>query len=404
MDNVKVGQFIKEELKKQGITQEQLAEKLGISSSAVSQNLSGKNSFDISNLMEIAKILDMDLDIIVNAGEERETNLERLSKMSFDKFIKEDPECNKLNETDSKGLKLSRYLVKHKNVELISNLLDKGLKRQYQGDILFLALALKYYKELGLNLSYFNGVYRELRLENKGKKSRRNAHTEYDLLTEEKKVFVDSLLELEDKEILDVLGSFKEGTTSSAIPIIVYYAVQFDKKGLVEYWNTLQDNFDRSIGILQEKNRKLFEFAITHKSKNCITYLHGKLRKFTHESVFKLLTDTGDLEFAKWFIENLQEIKNDRLHITHSKGIDNTNSLLDLMRKDDMKLFEFSMLYSSKDALNKTLKGIPVEKVEYMIILVNAGANYIYRDGYSGHDIEMLQVSETIRHLLKQLK
>lgn len=104
MDNVKVGQFIKEELKKHSITQEQLAEKLGISSSAVSQSLSGKNSFDITNLMEISKILDIDLDVIVNAGEERETNLERMSKMTYEKFSIEDPEFYKLKDTDSKGL------------------------------------------------------------------------------------------------------------------------------------------------------------------------------------------------------------------------------------------------------------------------------------------------------------
>ena len=39
MNNVKVGQFIKEKLKSKSITQEQLADKLNISSSAVSQSL-----------------------------------------------------------------------------------------------------------------------------------------------------------------------------------------------------------------------------------------------------------------------------------------------------------------------------------------------------------------------------
>ena len=47
MNNTEVGTFIKEQLKLNNITQEVLAEKLGISSSAVSQGLSGKNSFDI---------------------------------------------------------------------------------------------------------------------------------------------------------------------------------------------------------------------------------------------------------------------------------------------------------------------------------------------------------------------
>ena len=42
MDNVKVGLYIKQRIKEKGITQEQLAEEMNISSSAVSQVLSGK--------------------------------------------------------------------------------------------------------------------------------------------------------------------------------------------------------------------------------------------------------------------------------------------------------------------------------------------------------------------------
>jgi transcriptional regulator with XRE-family HTH domain len=415
MDNVKVGQFIKEELKKHNITQEQLAEKLGISSSAVSQGLSGKNSFDISNLMEISKILDMDLDVIVNAGEERETNLERMSKLSFDKFVAEDQDFTKLRESDSKELKLVDYLVKNQNIDLISKLMDKGLRYQLKGNVRFMALALKHYKVLGLDVNYFNRENGVPTLYQSGRRSatgsegkhytKSNSITEYSLLSDEDKTFVDAVLELENEELLKQLPYFNEGIDKKVIPGMVYFAIQFDKVNIVEFEEKLHEPYDRQLNaLLQRKHEELLKYSIIHQSKKCIKYFYEKLNQFKYEDVFKLLTDTGDLEFAKWFIDNFKEKHKDRFHQPQNKGIDNSQSLIELMKNDDIKLFEFSILFSTNEALNKALKETPESKIEYILALVKAGANYVYRDGYSGHDVELPQVSETIRYLLKKIK
>ncbi len=66
IDNIEVGKFIKTLLKRNNMTQDALASKLMISKSAVSQNLNGKSSFDIQNLMTIAKIFNISLDDILN--------------------------------------------------------------------------------------------------------------------------------------------------------------------------------------------------------------------------------------------------------------------------------------------------------------------------------------------------
>lgn len=414
MDNVKVGQFIKEELKKHNITQEQLAEKLGISSSAVSQSLSGKNSFDITNLMEISKILDIDLDVIVNAGEERETNLERMSKMTYEKFSIEDPEFYKLKDTDSKGLKLADYLVKNENIELISKLMDKGLRYQLKGNVRFLALALRNHRALGLSLNYFtveNGVPRLTTTDRRSTGSegkhyaKSNSITEYSLLNDDEKVFVDAVLDIENEAVLKQLPYFDEGIDNKVIPGFIYFAIQFDKLSIVKFEEKIHEPYDRQLNaLLQRKYDELLRYSISHQSKKCIEYFYEKVIQFKYEDVFKLLTDTGNLAFAKWFVDNFKEKHPDRYHQQQNKGIDNTSSLVELIKNDDMKLFEFSMIFSSKEALNKTLKEVPETKVEYIIALVNAGANYVYRDGYSGHDVELPQISDTIRYLLKKIK
>ena len=67
VDNVKVGQFLKEQLKEQKISQDALAQKLNITKSAVSQNLNGKSSFSRKNLEVISELLNMKIEDIRKA-------------------------------------------------------------------------------------------------------------------------------------------------------------------------------------------------------------------------------------------------------------------------------------------------------------------------------------------------
>jgi transposase len=47
---------------------------------------------------------------------------------------------------------------------------------------------------------------------------------------------------------------------------------------------------------------------------------------------------------------------------------------------------------------------MPSNRNKYSQELREQTAIYVYRDGYSGHDVELPQVSETIRYLLKKMK
>lgn len=61
MDQIKIGQFIAENRKKQNLTQEQLSECLGISKNAVSKWERGLNLPDVSKMQELCSILDITL-------------------------------------------------------------------------------------------------------------------------------------------------------------------------------------------------------------------------------------------------------------------------------------------------------------------------------------------------------
>ena len=59
MDQIKIGKFIAERRKQNGLTQMQLAEKLGITDRAVSKWETGKSLPDSSIMLELCSILDV---------------------------------------------------------------------------------------------------------------------------------------------------------------------------------------------------------------------------------------------------------------------------------------------------------------------------------------------------------
>ena len=65
MDQIKAGAFLKDLRKDKGITQEQLAEELGVSGRTISRWETGKNMPDISLLVEIAEFFDVSIPEII---------------------------------------------------------------------------------------------------------------------------------------------------------------------------------------------------------------------------------------------------------------------------------------------------------------------------------------------------
>ena len=74
MDQKEIGSFLRELRREQGITQEQFAEKLGVSARTVSRGETGSNMPDLDVLVELADFYDVDLRDIFN-GQRRESDM-----------------------------------------------------------------------------------------------------------------------------------------------------------------------------------------------------------------------------------------------------------------------------------------------------------------------------------------
>lgn len=84
MNQKKIGQFLKELRKEKGITQEQLAEILGVTNRSISRWENGVNMPDFDFIMEIAKYFNVGIDELLEG--ERRTDI--LDKKTEETFIK----------------------------------------------------------------------------------------------------------------------------------------------------------------------------------------------------------------------------------------------------------------------------------------------------------------------------
>lgn len=101
MDQIKIGKFIAELRKEHSLTQEQFAEKLGVSNRSVSRWENGKNMPDISLFIPICELLNISVNELI-IGEK----IEKTEKIEVSK------EMNKVDEVIIETIKESNKTVK----------------------------------------------------------------------------------------------------------------------------------------------------------------------------------------------------------------------------------------------------------------------------------------------------
>ena len=79
MDQKKVGSFLRELRKEKQLTQEQLAERFGVTNRSVSRWETGSNMPDLSILVELADFYDVDIRDIID-GERKGENMNKEEK------------------------------------------------------------------------------------------------------------------------------------------------------------------------------------------------------------------------------------------------------------------------------------------------------------------------------------
>ncbi len=132
IDNIKVGEFIKTLLKENNMTQESLAQKLMISKSAVSQNLNGKSSFDMQNLMSIAKIFNISLDDLLKCKKKQDqdyiSEYVKFASKGLDEIKKYSAKDLQIQEPDIYGRVLVDYLIDGDVLDVFSYLHDQDVE------------------------------------------------------------------------------------------------------------------------------------------------------------------------------------------------------------------------------------------------------------------------------------
>lgn len=122
IDNIKVGEYIKKLLKKHNMTQDDLAEALSVSKSAVSQNLRGKSSFDIQNLIQIAKLFEITLDELLNlktySSEEVISEYQRVVQKGLSAISQVPIDNLRIAQPDLYGKVLMDYILESKDKEM----------------------------------------------------------------------------------------------------------------------------------------------------------------------------------------------------------------------------------------------------------------------------------------------
>ncbi|WP_025725413.1 helix-turn-helix domain-containing protein [Acholeplasma granularum] len=131
IDNIKVAEKIKKLLKENQMTQDDLANKLSITKSAVSQNLRGKSTFDIQNLILIAQMFNMSLDELLSLEDETSPNFSEYQKVvskGMDAFKGHDPKNLNIKTPDIYGKVLIDYIIEQKEFNMFKYLNDEKVE------------------------------------------------------------------------------------------------------------------------------------------------------------------------------------------------------------------------------------------------------------------------------------
>jgi transcriptional regulator with XRE-family HTH domain len=132
IDNVKVGEVIKKLLRKNNMTQSDLADALSISKSAVSQNLSGRSTFDIQNLIEISKIFSITLDDLLNLKTditpEVISEYEKIVNLGLEEIKKVHAGDLRISQPDFYGRVLVDYIIDQRKLNMLLYLDEQGVE------------------------------------------------------------------------------------------------------------------------------------------------------------------------------------------------------------------------------------------------------------------------------------
>ena len=172
MDQIKIGNFLKELRKEKGLTQEQLAEEFNVSGRTVSRWENGNNMPDISILVELSEFYDVDIREIIN-GERKNKDMDEEMKVTLEK-VADYTDINKeaiINKLRNNSIIALIAIALAYIIEVFGLSQDYGVLFFVQCLILFFALIF-----VGESVMYATGKKSEMR-KNRGKTSGKSLKT-----------------------------------------------------------------------------------------------------------------------------------------------------------------------------------------------------------------------------------
>jgi len=394
MNTIEIGKFIKEKLKQKGYTQDNLAEYLGVSKQAVSQNLSGRSTFETSNLMMISEYLDVTVDEILFAGEKRETLLSKYYNQEIGKFDSK----NVPEQPDSLGKTLLDYCIQDNNIDkfnyfysnkLIIDVLYNNprfiafLIRNGSIELLKSSFATPVKNEEGKIISY---KYHLLEIPSLQEKQLNynvdNPNPLYANLNEPIKEFVDSVLECNNEEILKIIPDLvlKRFNTDN-ITKLVLVAIEKDVASILRFY--INQN-----KIIVDQN--LFLICIAYKAYECAKFLFDNYEIKSISNLLKI----NDRDFIQ---DKISSMKLNQHQMS--------TGLISAVKAKDLMVVKALVKLVDKNAINLALEEVDFsESYDIAKVLLDAGAVFRIINAYdTSQRIELHAVTSAVKYLLEKL-
>ena len=413
IDNAKVGEFIKQLLKARHMTQDDLANALSISKSAVSQNLNGKSTFDIQNLMQIAKLFEISLDDLLNMKSIVEpsaiSGYEKVVQKGLDEIRKVKPGDLRIQEPDLYGKVLIDYVVEYRKIEMFQYL-DNA-------DVLFVNDFYHRSKDIYLKVILF---MLEEKIPTVGKYILKYASIEGSFTIENETIAAAVWLLINTETNIPLIRELINAKIKVKRKVLGLVSVTNDIKIIAKYdWPTLIGKYrlDIVLKTYLELNPITSDFLWFTQEMIELNY-HQGIRIFIDKLFVKPLYEfekqlfdvqkaticvfrTDDFELARYFMEKglfsditgavCEAIRKDKHEIIeyasaqYADKFDYHRLGLTIVHKDSLPLIKKVSDHLKQDDLDFLFSETPIDKREMLVYLANKGAkvNIKYYNGFT---------------------
>lgn len=314
IDPVKVGNKIKSLLKEHKMTQDDLANKLYITKSAVSQNLRGRSTFDIQNLIKISQIFNITLDNLLELGNDNLMEVsvyKNLINKDITWFDNNNVNDLRLFDPDLYGNVFVEYLIENNNLELFNYLNDKNImfvnNNYYKAKDIYLKVIIYMFKNNLNPIKYIRKyVFINKNFDIKDENIERQIWTFINNLNDP--IFYSSIInnKVNKKEkllffninknlsIISLNKAFEISTKYHLDNFLLYVSKESSNKTYINYFkiikNMLENNYKKGIYIF---NDEYFD----HKK---INQIHKTILNFN--DVIKLIIESKNIELIKYYV------------------------------------------------------------------------------------------------------